>query len=43
MRSTVLVILTVATLLFECRTIWIHPDATPEKYEDDKFFWSVGN
>lgn len=42
MRVTGLLFLAVATLLCGCRTIWMHPEATPEKYEDDKYFCQRG-
>ncbi len=28
--------------LVGCRTIWVHPDATAEKYENDMFFCRYG-
>ena len=42
MKTTPLLVLAAAVLLTGCRTIWIHPDATPEKYEDDKYFCQHG-
>ena len=42
MKTTALLALTATALLPGCRTIWLHPDATVEKYEDDKYFCQHG-
>lgn len=42
MRVAVFALLLVALGLVGCRTVWVHPNATADKYADDTFFCKYG-